>query len=75
MKVIVNATPLIGLAVVNQLNLLRQIFDHIIVPTTVYEEVIGQGWNRPGAQRIADAEWLQVVSPTAVSTMEPRWLQ
>lgn len=71
MKVIVNATPLIALALVDQLDLLPQIFGEIITPTTVYHEVSGQGLNRPGAQIIKQAEWLQVVSPQTVSTIEP----
>jgi predicted nucleic acid-binding protein len=47
MSVIINATPLIALAVVDQLELLPQIFGDVIVPTTVYNEVVGQGLERP----------------------------
>jgi predicted nucleic acid-binding protein len=71
MSAIVNATPLIALALVDQLDLLPQIFGDIIVPLTVYNEVIGQGLERPGAQAISQAQWLQVMAPTAVSTVEP----
>jgi predicted nucleic acid-binding protein len=46
MSAIVNATPLIALALVDQLDLLPQIFGEITVPTTVYNEVIGQGIDR-----------------------------
>ena len=71
MSVIINATPLIALAVVEQLELLPQIFGEIIVPTTVYNEVIGQELERPGAQIIAQADWLQIVSPKTTSSVEP----
>jgi predicted nucleic acid-binding protein len=71
MRAIVNATPLIALALVDRLDLLPRIFGEIIVPTTVYDEVIGQGLERPGAQAIAQAQWLQVMAPTTVSTVEP----
>lgn len=71
MRAIVNATPLIALALVDQLDLLPQIFSEITVPTTVYDEVVGQGLERPGAQAIAQTQWLQVMAPTAVSTVEP----
>ena len=74
MSVIINATPLIALAVVEQLELLPQIFGEIIVPTTVYNEVIGQGLERPGAQIIAQANWLQIVSPKTTSSVEPMLL-
>ena len=71
MSAIVNATPLIALAVIDQLDLLPQIFGDIIVPTTVHHEVIGRGLERPGAQLIAQAAWLQVISPQATATIEP----
>ena len=71
MSVIINATPLIALAVVEQLELLPQIFGEVIVPTTVYNEVIGQGLDRPGAQLITQANWLQIVSPKTTSSVEP----
>ena len=71
MSVIVNATPLIALALVDQLDLLPRIFSDVIVPTTVYGEVIGQGLERPGAQLIAQADWLRVASPKTTTTIEP----
>jgi len=71
MSVIINATPLIALAVVEQLELLPQIFGEVIVPTTVYNEVIGQGLERPGAQIIAQTDWLQIVAPKTASSVEP----
>jgi predicted nucleic acid-binding protein len=74
MRVIVNATPLIALALLNRLDLLRRMFDEVIVPAAVYEEVIARGTERPGAGVIAQADWLQVVSPGAVPTIEPMLL-
>lgn len=74
MSAIVNATPLIALALVDQLDLLPQIFGEITVPTAVYNEVTGQGMDRPGAQIISQAKWLQVVSPQTAPTIEPMLL-
>ncbi len=71
MKVIANATPLIALALIERLDLLRQMFDEVLIPTAVYDEVVGSGSDRPGASAIARARWLQVVSPEAASTIEP----
>jgi predicted nucleic acid-binding protein len=48
MKVIVNATPLIALSKINQLELLKQLFDEVIVPRSVYYEVIVKGANKVG---------------------------
>jgi predicted nucleic acid-binding protein len=71
MRVVVNATPLISLAMARRLDLLRQLFDEIIVPAAVYEEVAVKGAGRPGANVVAQAAWLQVESPTAQLTVEP----
>ena len=68
MSAIVNATPLIALAVVNRLDLLSQIFGEVIVPTAVYQEVVSTEMDRPGAQIITQAKWLKVISPQAVPT-------
>jgi predicted nucleic acid-binding protein len=74
MRAIVNATPLIALALLEQLDLLRQIFDEVIVPTIVYEEVVTKSAGRPGAAAVAQSDWLQVASPEAVPTIEPMLL-
>ena len=39
-KVIVNSTPIIGLADIGQLDLLRQVYDQITIPQAVYDEII-----------------------------------
>ena len=71
MKVVVNATPLITLTFLDRLELLRQMFDEILVPATVYDEVVVKGTGRPGADTVERADWLRVVSPQAESTIEP----
>ena len=40
MNAIVNATPLISLALLGRLSLLKEMFDEVIVPGAVYEEVV-----------------------------------
>ena len=74
MRVVVNATPLIALALLDRLELLQQMFDEILVPATVYEEVVVNGAGRPGAVAVDRADWLRVVSPRAASTIEPMLL-
>ena len=39
-KVIVNSTPIIGLADIGQLDLLRQVYNQITIPQAVYDEII-----------------------------------
>lgn len=74
MRVIANATPLIAFALLERLDLLRQMFDEIVVPATVYEEVTARGSDRPGAVAISQADWLQIASPKAEPTIEPMLL-
>ncbi len=74
MKVVVNATPLTALALLDRLELLQEMFDEVLVPNAVYEEVIVRGVGRPGAAAVGRADWLRVVSPRAASTIEPMLL-
>lgn len=58
-KVIVNSTPLIALAKVDRLNLLREMYHAVIIPEAVYREVTEK--NDIAAQRIKAAmDWIGV---------------
>ncbi len=50
MKAIANATPLIALALIERLDLLRQMFDEVLVPAAVYDEVAGSSWPTKGGR-------------------------
>ena len=39
-KVIVNSTPIIGLADIGKIDLLRQVYRKIVIPQAVYDEII-----------------------------------
>jgi predicted nucleic acid-binding protein len=71
MKAVINATPLIALALLDRLDLLRQMFDEIIVPLGVYQEVVLQGAGKPGASALAATSWLNVVSVGTSVSIEP----
>lgn len=71
MRAIVNATPLIALALIDRLELLRALFDEVIVPAEVYDEVVVQGAGKPGANALAQAHWLQVVPSPPLSAIDP----
>jgi predicted nucleic acid-binding protein len=61
MRAIVNATPLIALAAIGRLHLLQDLFDEVIVPQTVYREVVVAGADKPDADTWAAAPWLSVM--------------
>jgi len=73
MTVVSNATPLIGLSILNRIELLKILFEEIYIPRTVFEELTINGANRPGGQELAEAVsagWVHVedVLPSSVLT-------
>jgi predicted nucleic acid-binding protein len=64
MKVVVDAGPIVALAKTNQLTLLPQLFDEVIIPESVLEELAGHGETRPGAE-IANLPWAHVKADPA----------
>lgn len=71
MKAIVNATPLIALALLDRLSLLPQLFSEIIAPQAVYQEVVVGGMGKPGSEALLAVQWLQVVTPEVTPTIDP----
>jgi len=63
MTAVSNAGPLIHLAKIGRLNLLKEIFNEIIIPRTVKVEVIDRGKERgkPDAFLIDTVDWIKVV--------------
>ena len=63
MPVIVsNSTPLIHLARIGELDLLRDCFGKVLIPPAVYDECVVQGKAYRDAQLIAQADWLETLS-------------
>jgi predicted nucleic acid-binding protein len=58
-----NTSPILNLAVINRLDLLRQQFDEVLVPPVVLSELKPEtGFPGTGSVRQAlDAQWLRVV--------------
>jgi len=54
-----NASPLISLARIQSLNLLRQLYGKIIIPEAVWQEVVIEGAGQPGAEEIKGAAWIR----------------
>ena len=61
-KIISNASPLIALSNIGQLELLEELFQKIIIPKAVYQEVVKEGKGRPGAVEVKKAvnKWIEV---------------
>ena len=63
MIVVSNTTPLIGLAVLQRFDLLRQLFGEIHIPQAVYKEAVVAGRQVGGAKlEVSTAIWIHTVA-------------
>ena len=58
MIVVCNSSPLINLARIDKLYLLRELYDQITIPEAVWNEVVIGGKDQPGAREIGSANWI-----------------
>ena len=59
MVVVANATPLIYLAKMGELSLLKSLFAEVIVADKVFEEVVVQGAGKAGSEEVRSAHWIK----------------
>ena len=72
MIVVSNTSPIINLAVVGQLELLRQLYGQVIIPRAVYDEIVISGAGQPGAVEARTWDWIEVkpvADPTRVASL------
>lgn len=62
MIAVVNSSPIILLAKIGRLDLLRQLFDDVVIPRAVHGEIT-IGNDRLGAARLSSAPWIAVREP------------
>jgi predicted nucleic acid-binding protein len=58
MTIVSNASPLIALIRIGQLDLLRQLYSEIIIPEAVWHEVVVEGADQPGVEVVSSASWI-----------------
>lgn len=59
MKVVSNSSPLINLSRIGKVDLLHQLYDQLLIPEAVWQEVVIDGSGQPGAETIRTADWIQ----------------
>lgn len=69
--IVADSSPLIALAIIDQLRLLPQLYRQVLAPPTVWHEVTIQGAGLPGALAVSQVNWLdiQVPDPTSVEPL------
>jgi predicted nucleic acid-binding protein len=60
MIVVSNTSPLINLANIGQLHLLKQLYGEVIIPPAVYDEIVIAGVGQPGAMEVKIYDWFKV---------------
>jgi predicted nucleic acid-binding protein len=58
--VVVNATPVIALALLDQLSLLQPLYGSVMIPPAVQHEVMAGGANRIGVAELQHAPWIKL---------------
>jgi predicted nucleic acid-binding protein len=58
MNVVSNASPLIALIRIGQLDFLRQLYGTVIIPEAVWHEVVVEGADQPGAEAVSASSWI-----------------
>lgn len=59
MNVVSDASALINLARIGELDLLRQLYGKLWIPEAVWREVVTGGAGQPGAEEIRTASWIK----------------
>lgn len=64
MTVVSNTSPLINLAAIGQLTLLQPLYGRIVIPQTVYHEMVVMGAGQAGAQEVQQLDWISCATVT-----------
>jgi uncharacterized protein len=62
-RLVSNTGPIIALSAIDQLEILKKIFDEVILPETVHNEIMQGGKDSAGLESYKKATWIQVESP------------
>ena len=61
--IIAASSPLISLAIIEQLELLPRLYQRVLLPPAVWNEVTVQGLGLPGAEAVSQVKWLEIEAP------------
>lgn len=64
MIVVSNTSPIFYLSTIGHLNLLRQLYDEIVIPTTVFNEITNVGNTDASARVVPTLSWIRTQSAT-----------
>ena len=74
--IVADAGPVIAYAPMGRLDLLCRVIGQLVIPDAVFQELTGQGHERPGAAKVTNTAWIRrhAVSDQAAVNRLPRVL-
>lgn len=60
MVIVSDTSPIINLAIIGHLDLIPRLFHKVILPQTVFDEIVHDGAGLPGAEEIRQANWVEI---------------
>ena len=69
MIVVSNTSPIINLAAIGKLDLLKKCFGKIYIPPAVYNEITVKGRGEPGDKEVRTVDWIEVVEVKDISLL------
>lgn len=67
MIVVSNTSPIINLAAIGRLNLLQQLYGKVVIPQSVYDEIVVSGSGQAGSFEVSNLDWLETRSAADVA--------
>ena len=67
--IVTDTGPLIAFPRIRGLSLLQQVVRELVIPEAVYNELVGTGRDRPGAQEVEHSMWIQRRAVTDLATL------
>ena len=64
MIVVSDTSPIVSLALIGRLDLLRQIYGTIVIPQAVQDEITASGGRHPGGREVVALDWIKVGAVT-----------
>lgn len=73
MIVVSDTSPVLNLAAIGQLGLLRRLYGEVVIPQAVYHEIVVLGAGQPGAAKVSALDWIethQVTNRAMVASLQ-----
>lgn len=73
MIVVSDTSPVVNLAAIGQLELLRQLYGAVVIPQAVHHEIVVVGAGQPGAAEVEASDWIEtrpVTSQSIVASLQ-----